>query len=275
MKRTTLQKSLTALALGVFAFAAQGCMNDNGAGPDDNNGDATGAPTLPNADRLSFNFDFFEEPQNNGRCSNANFFNAYIRTVVVAAVSELVLAPPVGAFALALHTPPSAQSDGSYIWIYTWTDGTEEAQIRLRGLPLEDDGVEWELRVSSTEDQIENELWFAGETRDDGDQGYFIFSDFNEVGKPDVARLDWGTDSNGEFLRFTDLHENIDDALEFRNTGDTASFRWTDASHPSESWYVIWNEADGSGQMQAPDFNEGETACWDDDKCDSDCEISS
>ena len=274
MKRNVLQQTATAFALGAFVLTAQGCMNDSSTAPEDDTPDTTNAPTLPDADRLSFDFDFFDEPQNNGRCSNDSFFNAYIRTVVVAAVSELVLAPPVGAFALALHTPPSPQNDGSYLWIYTWTDGVEEAQIRLRGLPIEN-GAEWELRVSSTEDQIENELWFAGETRDDGDQGYFVFSDFHAVGKPDVARLEWGTENDAEFLRFTDLHENVDDTLEFRNTGDTASFRWTDASHPAESWYVNWNEADGSGQMQAPDFNGGEPACWDDDKCDTDCEIAS
>ena len=128
------------------------------------------------------------------------------------------MTPPVSAFAVALHTVPSPQDDGSYLWIYTWVNGDEEAQIRLRGRQVDASRVEWEMRVSSTYYGFENELWFEGETWSDANEGVWRFHDAERDGAH-VARLEWGADAEGNFLRLVDTLDHPDDSLEYPRRG--------------------------------------------------------
>ncbi len=264
-RTTTTLVALTALTLSVT-----GCFDDSSTSPAP---DASGAPTLPAPDRLTFDLEFFQEPATMERASKQNFFNAYLRATVAGAIGHLLVTPPVSAFAVALHTVPSPQDDGSYLWIYTWVNGDEEAQIRLRGRQVDASRVEWEMRVSSTYYGFENELWFEGETWSDANEGVWRFHDA-ERGGAHVARLEWGADAEGNFLRLVDTLDHPDDSLEYRGEGPHKSVTWTDADTPSESWYVRWNEVNGTGSLQAPDYNDGLPACWDDRQDDTECPTS-
>lgn len=272
MIRQIQNRTVQTLALAALLIGANGCMNESVSptpSPED-------APALPNPERLSFDFDFFQEPSSLDRAPRANFANAYIRAAVAGAITHLVLVPPVTAFSLALHTVPSPQDDGSYLWIYTWVDGDggEEAQMRLRGTPLGGHHVAWEMRISSTLDGFVDERWFEGETWDEGDKGVWRFHDPDRDGNPHVARLEWGADDLGNYLRFVDAIDNVDDSIEFRETGTVKSFTFTDFDAPNESWYVKWDESDGSGSLRAPDYNDGEPACWDEHQIDTECGVS-
>ncbi len=268
MFRTLHSRSIHLVAVAGMLIALNGCFDESAVGPDSTPSEA---PTLPTAERLSFNFGFFQEPSELNRASHENFFNAYIRAAVAGAVTHLVLVPPVAAFSLALHTPPTPQEDGSYLWIYTWANGTDEAQIRLRGTPLGSERVAWEMRVSSTIEGFDDDLWFAGETWNEGDGGEWNFHDPDRAGEPHVASLLWGADSNGNYLRFIDEIDNVGDSIEYRENGPIHSFTYTDADLADASWYVKWDEVIGSGSLRAPDYNEGTPACWDEHQIDTEC----
>jgi hypothetical protein len=259
------------LALTLTLLLAGGCLNESATGPD---APDTGAPALPAPESLTFDLAFFDQGAAYQRSAGKdNFFNAYVRVVIVKTLLDLGLTPPVAAFALALHTPPSHQSDGSWIWVYTYVQGDEEARIRLRGLPLAGGGVQWELRVSNTASvpQLDNVVWFEGETRQEGEAGWFLFHDVWEDGNPIEARIDWGADPDGDFLRFTDLDSNPDDALELREVGTRKSLTFSDASDPALGWFVKWDESDGTGSLMAPDYNGGVESCWDEHQNDTAC----
>lgn len=257
-------------SLAVLALGAAGCFGDSSTEPTPA---ADEPPALPAAERLTFNLGFFEDNPVTERSAKRNFFNAYVRAVTVGAITHLVLTPPITAFSLALNTVPSPQSDGSHIWVYTWVNGSEEAQIRLRGLPIEEGRVEWQLRVTnaSSVPPIANALWFEGETWKDGAEGVWRFYDFEAGSTTAGARLDWGQDKNGEFLRFTDLAENVGDSLELRHEGVEARISYVDADQPDSEWFVRWNEANGTGSLKAPDYNSGLEACWDERQNDVVC----
>jgi hypothetical protein len=252
--------------LGIALLFACGCSDENSTNPE-----ADSAPALPAAETLTFDFDFFQEPPPLARVSQQNFVSAYLRVVVVKAMAQLALTPPVAAFALALHIVPSPRPNGSYLWVYTWVNGGEEAQIRLRGKPLGTERVDWQMRVSSTVEGWDRELWFRGETWNEGDGGSWVFRDLAIEERPDVAQLEWGSDAEGGYLRFTDLYNNVGDTLEYREDGSLHSLTFTDASDADLGWFVRWDDVEGTGSLQAPDYNEGEEACWDAQKIDTDC----
>lgn len=228
------------------------------------------APALPDPSDLTFDFSFFDEAATidpaKADGEYDHFINAYLRVTLLDLVARLVLAPPVTAFAAALHTPPSQQDDGSWIWVYTHVDGQDEFQIRLRGIPT-DDGAQWELRVSHGD--LDQALWFAGATQDDGEAGSWTFYDLAD---PLVAEgaISWGDDDRGRFLRFEALSgDDAGDVLEFRDMAPAYNVTHHDAG-TLETLTIDWWE-DNHGTMIAPDYNGGEPACWDTDLRNTTC----
>lgn len=275
MNTKNTSKLWPVLILMALFLAMTGCESEP-TSPGNQNNQNDQAPILPAAERLQFNFSFFDAGEKMSiekDGSKLNFINAYLRVAVINAMTRLVLTPPVTAFALALHTVPSPQQDGSWIWVYTYVDGEEEAQIRLRGLPITD-GVEWELRVTvpDLETPLDNEVWFDGVTRNEGELGHWTFYDPTLEGDPPAADLDWGHDAQGEFLTFTCRHgDDEGDVLGYYADGPENSIIFTDASEGQE-WFIRWNEADSSGSLMVPEYNNGEVACWDENQDDVECE---
>lgn len=268
--RNSLRRLAVTLSLFVLLLPGAGCVSDSPTGPD--TGSSQQTPVLPAAQKLDFNYSFFTEPMGKGaEATRQNYFNARIRVAIVQVVTEFMLTPPVAAFALAIHSVPSLQDDGSYIWTYTWVNGSEEAQIRLRGLP-KTDRVEWELRVTAPHENppIDNRVWFEGETRNDGETGFFRFHDFKQSGEPVVARIDWDSGPGFEELAFTGLDDNPGDKLSYRMDGAEHEIEYVDAS-ASDDWFVRWNSDTGAGSVKAPDYNDGQEACWDERQEDAPC----
>ncbi len=274
IKRLNNIAALLRLALPIAALT--GCEADNDSTAP--LADSQEAPILPDPGKLTPNMTFFDsgadmQAQAGKDFTKANFLNAYLRVAILNVMTRAVLTPPVAAFAVALHTVPSYQEDGSWIWVYTHVDGAEEQQIRLRGLPVTN-GVEWQMYVSDSaaEPPFENELWFEGSTHLDGELGDWTFYDFTLTGKPAVARLEWGTDSSGEYLVISALHgEDEGDVLAYRHDDADCSIDFTDGDDGSQ-YYIRWNELDGTGSLMVPDYNDGDPACWDESQDDADCQ---
>lgn len=270
-------KNIAALLMLVLLIAAvTGCDSDSDSTAPETN--AQEAPVLPDAGKLTLDVSFFDAGADmtadmaGKDFTKTNFLNAYLRVAVLNIVTRVVLTPPVAAFAVALHTVPSYQEDGSWIWVYTHVDGAEEQQIRLRGLPVTN-GVEWQMHVSDSaaNPPFENELWFEGSTHLDGQLGDWTFYDFNLTGKPAVARLEWGTDSGGEYLVISALYgADEGDVLAYRHDAPDCSIDFTDGADGSQ-YYIRWNEFDGTGSLMVPDYNNGDPACWDENQDDTDC----
>lgn len=260
-----------ALALTLGTVLLTGCGQDKSANPTPGR-----APALPSAQKLNFNFGFFKSqaPQDRALAVQAgkeNFFNASVRVAVIGVVTDFILTPPITAFGLALNTTPVLQPDGAYLWIYTWVNGAEEAQIRLRGKIMAD-AVNWEMRVSSNTESpaFVNELWFTGTTHRDGDQGELNFHEFHEPGKPVVARINWDSAGGTDQLTFTDLSENPGDVLTLLNANDVARITYHDAA-AGQDHFITWNEKNGTGSLRVPDYNGGREACWDNHQNDVSC----
>lgn len=281
-RRPRLAPRLVAALTVALVLPLAGCRGDDPAGPEPSE-----PPVLPAPERLTFDLDFFEqrgkalaEIDPSGQATpgadaaagtKLNFVNAVVRVAVIKVVGDLVLAPPIAAFSLALLTVPSPQGDGSYLWVYTYVDGDEEAQVRLRGTP-QGDRVLWELRVSSTDEEppLENVLWFEGETWRQGQAGFWRFHDFHLEGEPVVARIDWDVSHEGRQLVFTNLDDNPGDTMSFRTSGPRCGIEYFDASE-GMTWFIRWNVEVGNGSLRAPDYNGGEEACWDEDQNDVEC----
>lgn len=253
------------VAVGAMAI---GCTESSPTGPGPV---AETAPTLPDANQLRFDFGFFDAPAKSLTATQQNFFNAAIRVAVLQTATQIVLTPPVAAFAIAVHSIPSRQPDGSWLWVYTFVNGDEEAQIRLRGKHTTG-RTEWEMRLTNlfADPPIDNELWFDGETRNEATEGDWTFHDFTRPGKPEVGRIEWRSGEYSEELRFLDLDENPGDEIAYVRDGALCRIDYHDASENAD-WFIRWDEIEGDGSLRWEEYHGGEEACWDTERNDTDC----
>lgn len=287
MKNRTTRTALAGLLTLAFALFA-GCGNDTITVPDpDQSG--SGAPALPSMSTMKMDLDFLGATQPaldpsslaTGKPSDdltryaaaanrANWINAFVRAIFVQLLMYDALEEPIGAFALAVHSVPQPQADGSYLWTYIFVDddGTEYS-IFLFGKPM-NSHVEWRMEVSSSDPALplDHFVWFDGVSRND-DTGYWQFYDpIDETTGTESFRIDYAegslrVEANGVG------HPDEGDYLEIQETADNGHIEHYDAS-ADELGRIEWN-ADGSGSITVHDYNNGEKACWDTEQIDTVC----
>lgn len=275
------------LALGLALVA--GCSDDTITVPGGGD-ETTGAPQLPPQSTMKIELDFFgiDTPQFNtaelakttpaeflestAAGDHTNWINAYVRAIWTHLLIYDLLEEPVGAFALAIHSVPQQQEDGSWLWTYIFVEDNVEYSIFLYGTPMTD-RVLWRMEVSTNdlEAPLDHLVWFEGEVMKDDSNGYWQFYDLDGS---DLLRIDWENLSAVEHrLALTvngEGHEDEGDTVEFYESATMGSITYYDASELLES-EIVWY-ADGSGSLTVPDYNDGLRACWDQMQVNTACE---
>jgi hypothetical protein len=279
------------LAASLLTGILSGC-SDDASRPDDVS--KTTPPALPQVSTMkpALNFYGVETPTLDaqslatGKPSDAllttgdhsNFINAYVRAVFVLLGTFDLLDEPIGAFAVAMHSVPQAQDDGSYLWTYIFVDRQTDIEysVFLYGTP-HDDVVTWRMEVSSTDPDhpLDHFVWFTGESREDNTSGYWQFyTPVNETDGTEAVRVDWTNSGHHESTLMVTVNgeglDNEGDTLTFTEGKTTSSIEFFDASEDFTS-SIVWH-ANGTGSLRVPDYNGGATACWDQHQVNVACE---
>jgi len=295
-----------ALAVTVFVFAVSflpACSNDDN--PVQPNSGTSEAPTLPAMSTMVLTLDFFGVPtpevdpqsiqsgkpgpelETAAAANRTNWINAFVRVFCLKLLVYDALEEPIGAFALAIHSVPQKQSDGGWLWTYIFVEDGVEYSVFLYGKVV-DEHAEWRLEVSTNAPgfQLDHFVWFTGQSMLDNTEGYWQF--YEPVlpasaapavtGSTDgiqVARIDWehitptdhrltvtvnkpGDPDEGDILEF---HESL-------SIGEVNHYDAGEDRHSNITWYP-----DGTGSITVWDYNNGETACWDQYQRDTDCSL--
>jgi len=262
---------------GAAALLLTGCATDETIAPDVT---PSAAPDLPEARTMDFDFSFFADAdtssearaQDEGRW---NWFNAAVRVLFLDVALDAAFHVPATAFAVAIHQEPVLEEDETFLWSYDFTDENgDDYAIRLRGR-LDGVHVDWEMRVSATgETPLDDAVWFVGESSLLEDSGYWIFLDPLGDGE-DVARVEW-TDRGPRdaHLRYENVDangEDFGDHVTYDVDGAQVHVAYHDAGEDANT-VIQWNALTGRGSIVAPDYNDGEQACWGSDLRDTECE---
>jgi hypothetical protein len=294
--RRLINSFTTTLAAILAVTVIAGCSTDNTITlPDGAGGQTSDAPRLPALSTMSLQLDFFGVPtpavdgqslaqgkpsdaltQTAAEGNHSNWINAYVRAIYAQLITFDALEEPIAAFALAIHSVPQPQDDGSYLWTYIFVaDDGIEYSIFLYGTPRLD-VVRWRLEVSTNDPglALDHFVWFDGETRNDETGGFWQFyKPVDATAGVPVVRMDHlnGTTENRLTVTVNGVgHEDEGDYLDFRETEFTGSIQHYDKSENMLA-SILWN-ADGTGSLTVPDYNNGEKACWDERQRDIDCQ---
>jgi hypothetical protein len=291
-------RSGTCLVLIVALLGIQACGSDDD--PVIPPTDQTEAPDLPDMSTMTMDLSFFglagvdDASAKQGSPSpellaastgKDNFINAAVRVLYVHLVFFAAFEPPVAAFAVAIHSIPQRQPDGSYLWTYIYVDDGIDYSIFLYGKD-EGDYVAWRMEVSTNNPEmpLDHFVWFSGEAQKNDTFGFWQFYEPID-GPPAMAaaagalqtpgeqsiRIDW-ENSPGDIHSLTILvnKEGADDegnTVQFYASPTVHYIEFTDYTvNPQGDAYDITWYPDGSGSLLVPDYpedNPGTKACWD------------
>lgn len=274
-------RTVIAAALALVSALSLSACSDEATVPSS----SSEAPVTPPLASMRLDLSFFgngsaaatEElggPAEKTALARFNWTNAVIRMLIVDAFVDAAFSPPFELFEFVLQSEPKPLGDGAYLWTYRHVENGQEVRVDLTGR-ITARNISWELRVTDPAHQppFDNALWFRGDSRDDGQQGYWLFED-PARGGAEYARIDWSSTPGGD----TELTiENLDDADEgngdvvtYGLEGRVASLSYADVSDRA-TISVQWDVVTGAGSLVAPDYNNGQRACWDANQQDVDC----
>jgi hypothetical protein len=285
------------IAASVILLSFVSCSDED----DSVSNPTAGAPTLPGMSTMAMDLSFFGiggvgasargdvqgETDGSGSGSKTNWIAAAVRVLYVQLSFYDAFEEPIGAFAAAINSIPQHQEDGSWLWTFIFVEDQIDYGVFLYGLVV-DDHVEWRMEVSSTDPAfvLDHFVWFDGQSQLDDSFGYWqfytavltppssarIYMAEMTPGIPSI-RMDWQNVGPGIHTLSVAVNEvgsaDEGDILAFHESPTVSTIGYHDEDL-QENHTVTWY-ADGTGSITAPDYNNGQTACWDTNQEDVTC----
>jgi hypothetical protein len=285
MNGIAIKSTIMVLVLGLIFSAFTGCGSDNGVDSELETETLGQAPPLPPDSSLTIDISAFGggKMAPEVKIPGKNFRNASVRVLLIDTAVVAVLAAPVTVFKAAKTTIPVSQGGGSWLWSFTTTvfGNTYEANLTgtISGL-----NVLWSMRVSSSSPNLplDDFEWYTGETNLSNTSGFWRFFDFRAPDeKNEIGTIEWTTNpsvidfqpdhkSEIEFSNTDPESPNFEDRLNYSVEGTTASISFYDASEDINA-DITWDLVTIAGSLKVPNYNNGERACWDENKQDIVC----
>lgn len=247
---------------------------------DDSYSDQT-PPALPPSEVLDPDLDTFSgASKTNAEATGQNFRRASATALLVNGFIAGNLAIPSGFIAAAQGaSEPQLRDGNTWVWEFSNSAMGSSFSSELSAEVFEaQDSIAWELRIDANSGMvnIEDLLILDGATNQEvteGNWNTYLLTTTENSGVA-TAETEW------QFVDSTDYRANTEIVVpNIALTGDAFSFdklrpeketRYIDASE-QDTTFVFWNYLDGGGYIQAPDYNNGDRACWNAAKEDADC----
>lgn len=253
-----------ACLLLVAAFLVTSCKDD----PASLNSNEP--PSLPPVESMSVDVSTFDNYQQNkealGKQTNTNFAQAAIRAFVIKSVVELNLAIPKALLAAASQSKAEFNEDGEWIWSYTKNAGDNTYEVRLVATQENENENTWQFFVTNSALGINDKLFFSGTTNEDGTQGTWTYYSLMSDAEEPVSVTEWTVTEEGNVeLRLevvSNRFNNEGDYIEYSFDGTVKNVVYYNANEDATT-ELQWNIETNAGYIIAPNYNNGEKACWD------------
>ncbi|MBN2029509.1 hypothetical protein JW824_04625 [bacterium] len=231
-------------------------------------------PSMPPAESMRIDLSVFSGGGNQsaGKISSPqsqlHFGTAVVTLGLVNLSVVLHLAVPAAIFVQALTEQPELQNDGKFHWVYTSVYQLAQYQADLAGwVDMGDARVKWEMAVTRSQQNLDHFKWYEGSCNIEATSGDWIFYDYLQPqSSVPVVQIDWQISGDTDrLLVFENVFAgdvNEGDRLTYSIEGDSARVQYDDAS-ASTTAKIVWNTTTTAGYIQAPNYNGGVPARWD------------
>lgn len=235
-------------------------------------------PQVPEASTMQMDFSEFDSQQQSQKLkaqSNDNFSRAVGTAVIMKAVVEINLAIPRALLTAANNADAELNDNEKWEWNFSETAGDTSYAVRLVAERESEDEVNWNFYVTNSEVGVDDQLFFSGTTNTDGTQGVWSYYNLqNTSSQEQVSQIEWSVNGENDVdLRLevtSDRNDHQGDYLEYAFDGTLKTAVYYDSSEEQETILQL-NVNSNVGFIIAPNYNNGEQACWDGDFQDIAC----
>ncbi len=242
-------------------------------------------PDLPPQNSMAVDVQMFSSNaglSNTGADETAIGRNFVAARLTVGAINLAVLAHmsvPVLTFGAAISHQPMLKDDGKWHWVYSVSNNAgQKFQADLAGWIDASAGVSrWEMRISTTGlgAPLNNFLWYTGSAAlDNGSGQWDIYDAAQPSSSVKVVHIDWDHPSAGKAtLKFTVVKPQVPengDVLTYKADGNSRMVTYFDNS-ANGTLEISWDAATNAGYLIAPNYNNGQKSCWDNQLNDTSC----
>lgn len=245
-------------------------------------------PELPSVQTMQMGFSLFSDGKNhpqgltlaeelNGELNRdtpySNFLQAAVRAMTINGALAAHTALPASLLATAASAEPELNENGEWEWSYRAKGLNRSADVRLTA-SLENGQIQWNLYLSQTEANIENQRLFTGLSSPDNRSGSWTYFERSaDAGSTDIdnpepiSELTWSVAGRDNYTLqldiLTDRNDREGDALSASQDEDIKETLYTeaDADEPIRT-EIEWNTETNEGHLITPSYNGGLKACW-------------
>jgi len=262
-------KKLMSIVLSLIVVLAS-CDSTN-----ENNQDPQ--PVLPPEYSMAPDFEDFETEGNQRNQSIENWFYAAVNVSVYSAILQGGLAVPVAAFKATISQDPFYDTDaGVWTWESSFSANANDFSIRLTA-DVEDGTANWTGYISSSANNVDDFVWFEGESTVDGNSGSWTL--FESPQNPaawistEWSRNEERTQGNANFtiekegdLEGSYIYYSKDDAADLNRSVEISNTQSGDLIE------IHWSSELKFGRVKSEGyFNDAVFHCWDEDLQDVNC----
>ncbi|MEX0681711.1 MAG: hypothetical protein WD097_10055 [Balneolales bacterium] len=276
-----LRKTYAILLTSFLALVIWNC-SDSPAGPDLSN-----APDAPTIENVEMDFSVFEQAENyeSSQMKSLSEFSSKWQHRLESTDSSAYEQAALFAFYADFwfqqmgHLPATFFNENNWgdpdlegdTWIWEWHFAAQGESITMTvTAETVDNERHWELRYSTegTESDLDNALLIASRIRLDGTGGNWELYDFHVEDPVFVVEYEFdGNITTRVDMRFDDEEEGRflyqrDDSISTLQMWDVFS---------TGLMTIEWNNDNGTGSVQSPDYRDGEKVCWNEDFQDTEC----
>lgn len=161
-------------------------------------------------------------------------------------------------------------------WDYSSTAESNEYSVRLTASRDQTGATSWNFYVTNSAFGLEDKLFFSGVSYEEGTKGswsyYSLLDSDGTVEK--ISQIEWTINNEDDLnLRLdvvSDRNDNMGDYIDYTLEGATKTVVYYDAGENKETT-LQWDMETHVGFVIAPEYNNGQKACWDENFEDVPC----
>ncbi|MCI0513753.1 hypothetical protein L0128_11110 [candidate division KSB1 bacterium] len=272
MKRKWFRSGLSVVLLISLCFV--NCSEKNPVAPEQ-------SPVLPPVASMKIDLAYFQQGGLAKAIANTpknNFLNAAGRVVFLNAAVVVTMSIPTAVFAAAVSQPMTWDAnDRKFHWIYTVTYQQMVFKADLAGwIDAQAGEAVWEMYITNTAEplKLDHFLYYEGRSKLANTSGWWvIYNASTPTQKNKVLNLDWSVSATESKVVFTNVmagNAGENDKLTYWVSGVDQKVNFWDNS-ANAMLEIYWETAKGTGYIIAPDYNNGQKACWDENQNDVTC----
>ncbi|GAA5521592.1 hypothetical protein LQ318_07560 [Aliifodinibius salicampi] len=230
-------------------------------------------PELPPAASIDIDMSTLtESPQSKSSITTDDtdyFVQAVFRAGFMKKIIEAHLLIPKNLLEAAEDTVAQLNEEQQWEWSYQYSSNTNGFDVRLIAERISSSAVNWSFLVTADHLNLEEHLVFGGTTQNMGAQGvwtYYGLKDSEDDQK--LSEIDWDIQGDSTQIRLevlSDLSVASGSYIDYDFDGVFKTIEFYNAE-ADETTIIQWNVDTKAGYIIAPDVNNGEKACWDEDQ---------